>query len=56
MAAVSNMAPECQYGVYSKMASESNMAASMKYNSLKGITSLTGSNTRETATTPTDYK
>ena len=55
MAAISNMAAY-QDDVYSKMASESNMAASMKYNSFKGITSLTGGNTRIIATTPTDYK
>ena len=55
MAAISNMA-EYQDCVYSKMLSESNMAASTKYNSYKGITSLTGGNTREIATTQTDYK
>ena len=32
MAAISNMAAY-QHGVYSKMASESNVAANMKYNS-----------------------
>ena len=54
MAAISNMA-EYQDGVYSRMASESNMAASMKYNSFKVITLLTGGNTSEIASTPTDY-
>ena len=34
------------------MASESNRAASMKYNSSNGTTSLNGGNTREIATTP----
>ena len=55
MAGISNMA-EYHDGVYSKMASKSNMAASMKYNSFKVITSLTGGNNREIATTPSDYK
>ena len=55
MAAISNMATY-QDGVYSKVASGSNMAANMKYNSSNGTTSLTGGNTREIATTPTDYK
>ena len=55
MAAISNMAAY-QDGVYSKMASESNMTASMKYKSSNGMTSLTGGNTREIATTPIDYK
>ena len=55
MAAIANMA-EYKYGVYSKMAFESNMAANMKYSSFKGITSLTGDNTSEIATTATDYK
>ena len=51
---MSNMAAY-QDGVYSKMASESNMAASMKYNSSNG-TSLTGGSTREIATSPINYK
>ena len=55
MAAISNIAAYHD-GVYSKMASESNMATSMKYNSSNGITSLTGGNTSEIATTPSDYK
>ena len=55
MAATSNMAAY-QDGVYFEMASGSNMAASIKYNSSNGITSLTGGNTREIATTPIDYK
>ena len=55
MAAISNMA-EYQYGVYSKMASDSNMTASMKNSSFKGIKSLTGGNTREIVTTQIDYK
>ena len=55
MAAISNMA-EYQYGVYSKMVSESNMAVSMKYNLFKGTTSLSGGKTRGIATTKIDYK
>ena len=55
MAAISNMAAY-QDGVYFKMASGSNMAASIKYNSSNGITSLPGGNTREIAATPIDYK
>ena len=50
MAATANMA-EYQYGVYSTMAFESNMASNVKYSSFKGIISLTGGNTREIATT-----